>query len=121
MQIPRNSQPPVLTERQLDWLFEYAVGRPQAPKIAVFLSLARFTEHSAAAIIGDEFNKTSLDQFRRSELGRWSFSVVKVGDWYEQLPVDFNPIFENFLQTADVNASAPLPSTYLFPKLFRWD
>ncbi|MBH8609978.1 hypothetical protein I4N56_002730 [Pseudomonas mohnii] len=123
LQTPRNSQPPVLTESQLDWLFDFAVscGRPQAPKIAVFLSLARFTKHSASAIVGDDFNKATLDQFRRSELGRWSFSIVKGGDWNEQLPVDFNPTFENFLRTSGINASAPLPSTYLFPKLFRWD
>lgn len=123
LQIPRNSEPPVLTESQLKWLFNFSVhcGRPQAPRIAVFLSLARFTEHSASAIVGDDFNKATLDQFRRSELGRWSFSIVKGGDWHELLPVDFNPIFENFLRTAGVNACSPLPSTYLFSKLFRSD
>ncbi|MDR7283148.1 hypothetical protein J2X84_001972 [Pseudomonas corrugata] len=123
LQTPRKSVPPILTERQLDWLFEFAAhcGRPLSPKIAVFLSLARFTEHSATAIVGDELNKSTLDQFRRSELGRWSFSIVKGGDGYQQLPVGFNPILESFLRAAGVNARSPLPSTHLFPKLFRSD
>jgi len=103
----------------IDEVMRFYVAPPSswsAPPVAKYLE-----SYSASAVVGDEFNKATLDQFRRSELGRWSFSIVKGGDWYEQLPVGFNPIFENLLRTAGVNTRPPLPSTYLFPKLFRWD
>lgn len=115
LQVLRSPQVSAFTERQLNWFFEYSIhsGQPQALKMAVFLSLARYTDHSASEIVGSELSTTTLDQFQRGQDG-WHFSIANDSSGREPLPAQFTAIFDNYLRAAGLSPETPLPRSPLF-------
>lgn len=119
LQNPKKSNLVGLTHNQLDWLFEFLASgaQPGAHKISLFLALARFTDHSAAAIVGSELSKATFDQFHLHENHRWAYSINRTPHSYELLPAAFTPMFEAYLHAMGVRSTSPLPHMHLFPKV----
>jgi hypothetical protein len=114
---------PVLTERQLDWLFEFAIDCKQSRlrplDAAVYLAFARYTKLTAKSVVGSQQNTTSLNQIRLETDGSWSFSSTAddiQGSW-QRLPTSFNRVFEARLRSLQIDSSQPLPAYPLFPHL----
>lgn len=114
---------PVLTEHQLDWLFEFAItcnqSRLHTLDAAVYLAFARYTNFTAKSVIGSHRNTATLDQIRLEKDGGWSFSPTAddiLGSW-QRLPTPFNRVFEAHLRSLHIDSALPLPAYPLFPQL----
>lgn len=113
----------VLTEKQLDWLFTFAlssrVHARQSLQLAVYLGLARYTNLTAKQIIGNFNMGFTLDRLRLESDGDWSLSEALSGvpESWRRLPKPMSPLIQRYLQSRHVDLGRPLPNLPLFTHL----
>lgn len=119
----RQPDAPLLSQRQLDWVFEFSEkSERQAARsheVRVFLAFARDTPFRVYSIVGTAHNPGLLSQFRRKDDGVWMYSAtgrVNNNDDWHLLPQAFARQFEAYLTAMCIDPIKPLPPTPLFPQ-----